>query len=492
MAAVFEVRAQDAAGRVGELSVPRADATVETPALMPVVNPNVITLEPKQIGDLGAQLLITNAYIISTTEGLRERARDQGLHELLGFDGPIVTDSGSFQLAEYGDIDTTTEEILQFQREIGADIGTPVDIPTPPDADRDRAVDDLAKTQSRLETATTVETGEMLVNGPIQGSTYQDLRRDAADQASALDLDVFPVGAMVPLLESYRYDAVVELVAAAKSGLGPAAPVHLFGAGHPMVFALAAAIGCDLFDSAAYALYARDDRYLTVRGTAHLSDLQTFPCACPICTNNDPADIKALDDSSREKRLAEHNLRVSLSEIRRIRQAIREGSLLELVATRAAAHPSLVDGHRMLLEQSALLDRRDPASKTTFFYTGPESANRPEVRRHHERLSHLDVDGEVLLTEGADQEGYDHCWSVTPPFGPHPRALSITYPLTAETPTRLGRAAHRAAARGVTRIVQANPTASFTLCHEGWHEDALTAVPEEVTLLDMTSGRAEE
>ncbi|TKX83120.1 tRNA-guanine transglycosylase, partial [Halorubrum sp. SS5] len=111
-----------------------------------------------------------------------------------------------------------------------------------------------------------------LVNAPVQGATYADLREEAGRHAAATDLDVFPVGAMVPLLNSYRYAEVVEAVRAAKRGLGPGVPVHLFGAGHPMMLALAVAAGCDLFDSAAYALMARDGRYLTVSGTEHLED----------------------------------------------------------------------------------------------------------------------------------------------------------------------------------------------------------------------------
>ncbi|MFB6111793.1 MAG: tRNA guanosine(15) transglycosylase TgtA [Halobacteriaceae archaeon] len=490
MSEVFELRAQDGAGRIGELSVPRADQTVRTPALMPVINPNVLTLAPATMESMGAQICITNAYIISSTEGLRERALSEGLHDLLDFDGAIVTDSGSFQLAEYGEIDTTTEEILAFQRDIGSDIGTPVDLPTPPDADRETAAEELAETKRRLETAAGVDVGEMLRNAPIQGSAFPDLRREAAQHAADLDLDIYPVGAAVPLLEQYRYDDVIEIVAAAKEGVGPAAPVHLFGAGHPMVFALAAAVGCDLFDSAAYALYARDGRYLTVRGTEHLEDLQEFPCACGACTSWTPGALREEDAETRERVLAEHNLHVSLAEMRRVREAIHRGQLFELVATRASAHPRLVDGHRALLDQEALLESGDPASKATFFHTVPESARRPEVRRHHERLGRLEVTGEVLLTEGADAEGYDVCWSVTPPFGPHPRALSRTYPLTAETPARMDRSGREAAADGVAALVGANPDAEFTLCHRGWHETALGNVPEQVYTIDISEDSA--
>jgi 7-cyano-7-deazaguanine tRNA-ribosyltransferase len=489
MADVFEVRAQDGAGRVGELRLPRSGTSVETPALMPVINPNLRTVEPSSMEEMGAQILITNAYIISSSEGLRDRALSEGLRSLLDFDGPIVTDSGSFQLSEYGEIDTTTSEILRFQRAIGSDLGTPVDLPTPPDADRDTAEEELVETKRRLETAASIDVGDMLVNAPVQGSRYPDLRREAAEHAVGLDLDVYPVGAAVPLLEQYRYADIIDIVAAAKTGLGPAAPVHLFGAGHPMVFALAAAIGCDLFDSAAYALYARDERYLTVRGTEHLADLREFPCTCSVCATHEPEEVRQFDDDQRDRVLATHNLAVSLAEMRRVRQAIHDGQLFELVATRAAAHPKLVDGHRALLDHEDRLEQGDPASKATFFYTGPESASRPEVRRHHDRLGRLEVSGEVLLTEGQDHDDYDICWSVTPPFGPHPRALSQTYPLTAETPNRMDDAGYDAAARGVARLAEANPTATMTLCHRGWPESALAEVPTDVQTVDLTQDR---
>jgi len=122
--------------------------TVETPALLPVVNPNVLTIEPRRLAEeFGAEMLITNSYIIRSTDRIRDRVLDQGLHDFLGFDGAIMTDSGSFQLAEYGDIDVTTEEIIEFQRQIGSDVATPVDVPTPPDVDRERAERELETTK---------------------------------------------------------------------------------------------------------------------------------------------------------------------------------------------------------------------------------------------------------------------------------------------------------------------------------------------------------
>jgi len=474
---------------VGELTVPRAGVTVETPALLPVVNPHVQTIPPRRLGEaFGAGILITNAYVLWGSDDLRDEVLERGLHDVLDFDGAIMTDSGSFQLAEYGDIDVDTEEILEFQVEIGSDIGTPVDVPTPPGVDRERAESELATTQERLELAASVDTREMLVNAPIQGSTFPDLREDAAAHAAGTDLDVFPVGAMVPLLNAYRYGDVIDAAAAAKRGLGADAPVHLFGAGHPMMFALAVAVGCDLFDSAAYALYARDDRYLTVRGTHQLDDLDYFPCSCRVCSATDPDDLRSLSEVDRHERLAEHNLSVSFAEIRRIKEAIRRGNLLELVEERARSHPAMLDGYRALLEHVEQLRTTDPASKGTFFYLSAESADRPEVLRHQERLARLPVEGEVLLAERPTgiEGGYDEVWRVVPPFGPAPEALNETYPMTAERPDRTGARAYERAADGIARLAAENPDASLTLAHRGWPRSALERLPDGISLRDVS------
>ena len=485
----FEVRAHDAAGRIGELTVPRAGVTVETPALLPVINPNILTVEPSRLeSEFGAEILITNSYIVRNDDDLRERAEREGLHAMLGFDGAIMTDSGSFQLAEYGEISVTTREILEFQRDVGSDVGTPVDIPTPPDASRERAESDLETTAAALADAEAVDTGEMLVNAPVQGSVYPDLRERAGRAAAATDLDVFPVGAVVPLMNAYRYDDMVDAVAAAKRGLDADCPVHLFGAGHPMMFALAVALGCDLFDSAAYAIYARDGRYLTVSGTEHLSDLEYLPCSCPICHEYSVADLRAAEGEEAERLLAEHNLHVTFEEIRRVKQAIRDGDLLELVEKRARGHPAMLDGYRALLDHSERLEREDRASKGAFFALSHESARRPEVERHHARLERLSVPDRLLCSEyGAPGEHeYDAVWRVVPPFGPFPSALSETYPLTAETPDRTDAAAERAAAEGVAALADANPDCEVTLAHDGWGGDALARLPAAVRLEDLS------
>ncbi len=482
MREIFELRDGDGAGRIGELTVPRAGVTVETPALLPVINPHIRTIEPATLeSTFGAEILITNGYILYQSDEFRERALSEGLADLYDFSGAIMTDSGSFQLSEYGEISVTNAEILEFQRDIGADIGTPIDIPTPPDTARERAETELETTQSRLEAAESIDVGEMLLNAPIQGSTHPELRTEAARHAYGTELDVFPIGAVVPLMNGYRYAEMIEVVRAAKRGLGADAPVHLFGAGHPMMFALAVAAGCDLFDSAAYALYARDGRYLTVAGTDHLEDLDYFPCSCPVCAEHTPETLRGRPERRREELLARHNLHVSYRELRTVKQAIREGNLFELVERRARSHPAMVDGYRALLDDAETLERHDPVSKGTFFHLSAESARRPEVLRYHDRLERLSVAGDrVLLSAGENNSRFDETWRLRPPFGPVPPALSDSYPLTAERPERLDRAAYEAAAAGVSRLVEANPSVEFALAHWRWPDAALSALPEEI------------
>ncbi|MFB6229507.1 MAG: tRNA guanosine(15) transglycosylase TgtA [Halobacteriales archaeon] len=485
----FEINDADAAGRIGELEVPRAGATVETPALLPVINPHLRTIQPAEMAEMGAQILITNAYIFYGSDEYREVALEEGLHDVLDFPGPIMTDSGSFQLAEYGEIDVDTPEILAFQREIGSDIATPVDIPTQPEVAREQAAAERETTQERLETAAAFDTGEMLVTAPVQGSTFPDLRERAGREARETGLDVFPIGGVVPLLNDYRYAEVVDAVVGAKRGLGPAAPVHLFGAGHPMTFALAAAMGCDLFDSAAYALYARDGRYLTVRGTEHLEDLAYFPCECPVCTEHTPEGLRTAGDERTERLLAEHNLEVSLAELRRIRQAIRAGDLLELLEARARGHPDLLDGYRALLDHADWLEIHDPVRKDTLFHLSAESARRPEVHRHHDRLSRLDPPGDLLLAPaGADpaaaENDYDAVWTLAPAFGPVAPALERSYPLSAEMPDRLDAAAHEAAIDGVAHLADAHPDVSISVLTGDWPPAAFEGLPDAVAVVD--------
>jgi tRNA-guanine transglycosylases, various specificities len=358
----FEILHKDLAGRIGRLST--LHGTVETPLLMPVINPHLPLIPPDELASMGAEMVITNSYIINQDPDLREGAIEQGLHHLLGFPGPIMTDSGAFQLSVYGDIDVLPLEILDFQFAIKSDISVPLDIPTPPDVSRERAESELNITEERLREAAGLKRDALLA-GPVQGSTYPDLRERAGRFARELGFDLYPIGGVVPLMEAYRFRDLVDVVVSAKKGLGSGVPVHLFGAGHPMIFALAAAMGCDLFDSAAYALYAREGRYLTVQGTRKLEEMKHLPCSCPVCLKYTQQEL--MDSPQRSRELARHNLYVSLQEIKLVRQSIRDGSLWDLLETRCRSHPRMLDGLKQLASYGDWLEGLDSASKSTFF-----------------------------------------------------------------------------------------------------------------------------
>ena len=393
---MFEIKAKDGKGRVGVLKTNHGD--VKTPALMPVIHPRKQALD---VGKYGADIVITNAYLIYKDDELKQKAVDEALHKLINFDGPIMTDSGSFQLSVYGDVEITNKEVIEFQELIKTDIGTSLDIPTAPFVDREKAESDMEITLERAREAISYkkeQNMEMLLNSVVQGSTFLDLRRECARELSKLDADLYPIGAVVPLMESYHYKDLVDVVMNSMKELSDTVPRHLMGAGHPMIFALCVAMGCDLFDSAAYILYAEDDRLLSTRGTFKLENLQEMPCSCEVCTKYTPDDLRAMPKEKRRDLIAQHNLHVSFAELRLIRQAIYDGNLMELVEERCRAHPALLEAVRHLGEYCDDLEKYDPRSKrSAFFYTGPESLKRSEVMRHMEKLRQMPKKRDLII-----------------------------------------------------------------------------------------------
>ncbi|MEM2329535.1 MAG: tRNA guanosine(15) transglycosylase TgtA, partial [Candidatus Jordarchaeales archaeon] len=252
---------------------------------------------------------------------------------------------------------------------------------------------------------------DILWVGPVQGSPYPDLAGMCAAKIGKMPFNVYAVGSVVQLMESYSFDALVDVVMAAKQNLPLEKPVHLFGAGHPMMFSLAVAMGIDLFDSAAYALYAREGRYMTPHGTLSLSELKFFPCSCPICLEYTPQKLLKEPEDEREKLLATHNLYVSLSEVQAIRQAIVDGRLWELLEARSKSHPALLKGLRRLCEYSHFIARFTPSiKKRAIIFSSPESLRRPEVSFHLKKLDTLskpeEVDVLVILPEPSSRPFY--------------------------------------------------------------------------------------
>jgi 7-cyano-7-deazaguanine tRNA-ribosyltransferase len=209
----------------------------------------------------------------------------------------------------------------------------------------------------------------------------EEVERSAREMARR-DFAVYALGSPTELMETQRYDVLVDMIMAAKKALPTGKPFHLFGAGHPVLFPFLVALGCDLFDSAAYALYARAGRYLTSEGTQLLGDMVEFACTCPACVDASPEEFMRSQDKEADTRLVQHNLWMCFSELRRIREAIRKGRLWELLELRSQAHPALKECFNRINQYSEILERSTPAVKPHgIFYFGSSSDNRPEKLR---------------------------------------------------------------------------------------------------------------
>ncbi|OPY30858.1 MAG: tRNA-guanine(15) transglycosylase [Methanomassiliicoccales archaeon PtaU1.Bin124] len=382
---MLELIRRDGLARICKLET--RHGTLETPALLPVVNPRFQAITPRELYEtFGFKAIITNSYIIRNDLKMRETAVSSGLHAMLDYPGIIMTDSGTFQSHMYGEVEVKNEEIVDFQRSIGTDIGTVLDIFTEPEWSKERTAEAVEVTLDRTKEASTRK-GEMMLAGVVQGSIYPDLRQHCAEQLRAIDVDVHPIGGVVPLMEQYRYADLVDVIIASKKGLAPERPVHLFGAGHPMVFSLAVLLGCDMFDSASYAKFAKDDRYMTIEGTYHLKDMKVLDCDCPACAGKTIETLKAMKPEQRFETIARHNLYASKMEMDRVKRAVLEGDIWELAEMRCRTHPALLDGLRRLKEHREFLERYEPLSRdSAMFYTGAETLNRPALLRFEQRV----------------------------------------------------------------------------------------------------------
>ncbi len=423
----FLIKKKDLMGRLGVLQTSRGKVT--TPTILPVINPSHQVINPQELKKIGVEIVITNSYIIYSKQELREQALRRGVHQLIDWDGPIVTDSGAYQLMVYGKINVTNEEIIKFQQDIGVDAGIPLDLPITMKDQHELARQKVEETWMRIQ-----KLPSHFVC-PVQGGRFLDLVEWSAKRVRDLQCSYYALGSEVSLLINYKFATVMRNILTSRQYLPHDKAIHLFGAGHPLFFAPAVAAGVDLFDSAAYALFAKDDRYLTVQGTYQLDKMDEFPCSCEICANYSPRELLSLEKEDRERLLTWHNIIVTMEEMRRIRQAIRMGKLFQLILERAMAHPEVFEAVKILLNDSQLV-RLDPLSKdaqkeTPFFRWAPE------VRRHRSRiLDHWYVHSStlVIFPETLQHQSFfvpdSQVVFASRVFGLIPFELRWTYPLS--------------------------------------------------------------
>ena len=381
---MFEILKSDLAGRIGVLHTNHGK--VETPAYVPVIHPVKQTIPSKKIREIGFDLVITNAYITKNNYG--EEAIEKGIHKIIDFDGSVMTDSGGYQVLEYGDVQVLPPEMAKFERGIMTDFAIPLDKPTGFGLPWKKANSYVNHTlRVSKETLQSSEDNGQIWIGPIQGGEHFDLVAKSTKRLVDMGFKMLALGSPVEFMESYEYKLLAEMIVAAKKCMPHSIPLHLFGAGHPLTIPFAVALGCDTFDSASYMLYAKQDRYITDDGTRHLKEIIVFPCNCEVCSRYTPDELRQLESTERINQVALHNLHAIKIEVDKVRQAIYEGRLWEYVLKKARAHPRLFEMIQVLTSNSDFLAKSTPKFKEkAIFLFEKEDQFRPEVQSFHKMV----------------------------------------------------------------------------------------------------------
>jgi 7-cyano-7-deazaguanine tRNA-ribosyltransferase len=310
-----------------------------------------------------------------------------------------MTDSGGYQILEYGAIKAEPGVISQFERDIGSDISVPLDKPTgyglKYQKAKDHVEETLANAKDTLEGRNVgrkdSEQGYDNHNntiwvGPVQGGEHLDLVRYCANALDKMGFPVLAIGSPVEVMEAYEFSILAQMIAAVKRTV-PTKPIHLFGAGHPLTIPLAVSLGCDMFDSASYMLYAKDDRYMHANGTLKLQDLSYLTCQCPVCCTHTIKELRQMSRVDRTERIAKHNLYVLKAEVGTVKQAIVDGRLWEYVMLKARAHPKLMKAMDLFKNFEFLEDGTPLFKSKAIFLYEPIDQYRPEARRFRRIVS---------------------------------------------------------------------------------------------------------
>ncbi|MCE7938464.1 tRNA guanosine(34) transglycosylase Tgt [bacterium] len=351
----FDVVARDGASlaRRGVLYTPHGP--IATPAFAPVGTQGAVkALAPRDLLGLGVEVVMANAYHLAMRPGADTVAALGGLHALSGWDGPLMTDSGGFQIfslqgASRVDDDGVTfkshvdgsmhrftpESVVALQQTLGADLVMPLDVCTGHPAPRARAAHDMRVTLRWAERARRSHTRpDQWLYGIVQGSVYADLRAESARSTAQLGFPAYAIGGVSVGESKPEMLAAVE---AAVPHLPPHAPRHLLGVGHPEDIVEGVARGIDTFDCVMPTRVARTAAALTMdgrinlRNASHVADLRPLDpaCGCYACQRFSRGAIRHLfmaGEMLGPHLLTLHNVHFTLDLLRRIRAALESGT----------------------------------------------------------------------------------------------------------------------------------------------------------------------
>lgn len=360
MTSTFTVVARDAhtAARAGELAT--AHGVVHTPAFMPVgTAASVKGLAPWELARLGPEMILANTYHLLVRPGVEVIEGVGGLHAFMGWPGPILTDSGGFQVyslagrrrydedgvtfrshLDGAELRLTPEACMEAQLRLGVDVAMALDVCPPlpsPRAELERAVA-LTSDWARRCRAALPPGGPTLLFGIVQGGLEVELRRRALEALLPLNFDGYALGGFSVGEEQ---PALWDGVAMAAPLLPAERPRYLMGVGLPVDLVHAVACGVDLFDCVIPTRNARNGLLHTSRGPVVLKHARWRSdagppdpeCSCPTCQSCSMAYLRHLflaREAAAVVLATVHNLHFYLALMRRLRWAIINGRFLDL------------------------------------------------------------------------------------------------------------------------------------------------------------------
>ena len=359
----FRLTAQDGRGRAGILHTPHGELL--TPVFAPVgTQATVKALTPRQIEAAGATLVLANTYHLFLRPGAERIASLGGLHAFMGWQKPILTDSGGFQvfsLAGQRQIDVdgvtfkshldgttlrfTPESVVAVQEQLGADIIMAFDeCPAPYDRGENETA--LNRTHAWAERCLTAKSrDDQALFGIVQGGVFSDLREQSAQFIAGLDFPGIAIGGLSVGETKPEMHAMLEVVDAA---LPADRPRYLMGVGSPEDLVEAVQRGVDIFDCVLPTRMARNNSALTRRGRMNMRKAQYAEderpldpeCSCYTCTTFTRAYLRhlcAAGEMLAATLLSIHNIHMLTSLAADLRNSIIAG-VLENFASEFRSH----------------------------------------------------------------------------------------------------------------------------------------------------------
>jgi queuine tRNA-ribosyltransferase len=354
--------------RLGHLTTPHGE--IQTPVFMPVgTNATVKALDPDDLDEVGAQIILCNTYHLYLRPGHERIARLGGLHKFMAWDKPILTDSGGYQVVSLGDYRSVDDDGVTFrshldgsvhkftpelsiavQEALGSDIAVVLDQPVPPHASSRREVAEaMVRTHSWAERCLAAhKRPDQALFGIVQGGLEADLRAESTQVMASMPFDGICIGGLAGDESAEQRLATLDVVVPLLQD--DPRPRYLMGLGSPADLLQAVNAGIDMFDSVLPARIARNgtvwtpEGRLNLRNTRFLDDPAPLQegCRCKTCRTFSRAYLAHLlrAEELLFYRLATlHNLTYLADFMARIRQALAQGKFPKLMRELAAPEP---------------------------------------------------------------------------------------------------------------------------------------------------------